>query len=234
VERSPQLVDPEPINLESLTAVIAAFMLLIQDIDAVVKAKTGDYLPTLDKDTKDEIWSEVEKAIRAHFKNHSNMFMKYLHWSHAAQPPEINIEIGSRPPVGRFAPGFRGQSGGRKGGGGDRNRGPRNDQRRNQKNDNRGEGRGSRQQNSRNSKPDTKKNHQLERETLKAVLIAVQKLNEDKSLTEYSLPPANSFYRRLQHKQIKEEGLFSKSDGTGNDRRVVILRSKPSGHENHE
>lgn len=234
-EKSPQLCQPDALNLETLADIIPAFMMMTQDIDTVVKSKTGDYLPTYDSDLTDEVWVIVNKCIAEHFTSHGSMFLRYLHWSHASQPQEIEVEVGSRPPVGRFAPGFR-KSSSPSGNERQRPRSDRNgnrakDGRRNQGRDR--QDRQNRQNNKTHGRRDNKKNAQLERDSLKAVLVAVQKLNEDKSLQEYQLPPTNSFYRRLQHKQIKAEGLFSRSDGAGNDRRVVILRTRPDGATEH-
>lgn len=231
VEHSPQLVDSKPLDLESLPDVIPAFMQLTQDMDTVVKAKTGDYLPTYESETSEgAVWSAVNDAIRQNFSNFEKMFLRYLHWSHASQPEEI-IDLASRPPVGRFAPNFRrggSSSNDRRGGkgnskrphGGNNKRPPRG-----KSND--------RPQNKRRSGGFQKKNDaKLERDSLKEVLSAIQKLNENPGMKEFKLPPANSYYRRLQHQQIKDEGLFSKSTGEGNSRAVVIL-TEPSDSENN-
>ena len=59
-----------------------------------------------------------------------------------------------------------------------------------------------------------------------------QALDADPNLSEFTLPPANSFYRRLQHEEVKKIGYHSRSDGEGQQRSVVMLRYPPeSGDE---
>ena len=55
---------------------------------------------------------------------------------------------------------------------------------------------------------------------------AVKKLKENNDLSEIKLKPANSFYRRLQHKHAISQGFESISSGEGNDRSVVVMRAK--------
>ena len=52
----------------------------------------------------------------------------------------------------------------------------------------------------------------------------MSKLKRDKKLTEVELPPMNSFYRRVQHKHIVDNGFDTQSIGEGADRKVVIKR----------
>lgn len=212
----PQLAD-ETLDLDNLADVVPAFMLLMRDMDIIVKAKTNEYLPSYEPESQSSIWVAVSKAIQDSFKL-SDMYLKYLHWSNAAQPQSLEEDLGARPPVGRFAPGFRRSPNFQS----DRTKGKNDrDKARPRKKSQYGKDKpkGPRQ-------PDSKRNAELERETLKAVLKSVQKLNENDDLNEIALPPANSFYRRLQHKQIENEGLFSKSAGEGAERHVVILRTK--------
>lgn len=240
----PELNSSDPINLENLADIVPVFLLLNKDIDTVVKAKTDDYLPSYEPDVEDPVWTAVNAAFNENFPNMAKMYLRFLHWSHAAQPQEIDMEPGNRPPVGKYAPR---RSGGnmRNDRGGNRNGNQRND--RGDRGGNRAQGNskqhgGNRNQNknsnnngnnrNRNNRggkgrPDKKHDVQLERESLKEVLIAVQKLNADTNIGEYRLPPANSYYRRLQHKQVEAEGLYSFSDGEGNDRAVVVVRDEP-------
>ncbi len=254
LERTPQLNIASSLSLENLADIVPVFMLLIKDIDAIVKAKTGDYLPSYETGTNDPVWLAVNSAFSKNFSNLEKMYLRFLHWSHASQPEQMDSEPGNRPPVGRFAPRRPRLGGGndkRQGGnraprhGGERNSNDRNgntkprERNGNDRNGNRG-GDSSRSRSDsqrertnkggrdRGKSREFKKDAALERESLKEVLIAVQKLNSEPSLMEYRLAPTNSYYRRLQHKQIAEEGLFSISEGDGPDRAVVVVRHEPA------
>ena len=216
----PPLSETNKLDMENLADIVPAFVLLTQDIDNMINTKTGEYLPAFDQsqETNGPIWDDIHAAFQSKFPHLHDIFLKYLHWSHASQPVEIDIPIGSRPPVGRYTPNFRRMSSPPS----DRkpNRGRPNDKRStsgNKPHDNK--------RSHKDSKHDKKPDQKAEQESLKQVLVAVQKLNENSELDEYRLPPANSFYRRLQHQQIKEEGLFSKSAGEGKDRAVVVLKN---------
>jgi hypothetical protein len=248
----PALASSEPLNMENLADIVPPFMSLIQDLDIVVKTKTDDYLPTYEAGAADPIWQTVNAIFTEHLPTYAPLFLRYLHWSHAPQPEEIEFEPGSRPPVGRFAPGFRRPSPGAEGGRGPSHRPglasrPQGNQRRDSQRGGRSgnsQDRPSQPQKSaarpkntttasdgrQDAGPDKKR---LERESLREVLVAIQKLNEDLGLSEYRLRPANSFYRRLQHQQVKEEGLHSMSAGEGNDRAVVVLRYPPPPGSSH-
>lgn len=224
------------IDHETLGDIIPVFMNLTQDLDTLVKAKTSDYLPAFEQDQKEEVWEIVDRCFSSKLPQHASMFLRYLHWSHATQPPEINFDPGSRPPVGRFAPNFHSRPPQRDA------RPPRQERRPKpssrpprEQNSKRGPRKGPprgahKQGGGEPRKPDKK----LERESLKEVLLAVQTLNKNPDLEEYRLAPTNSFYRRLQHKQVKQEGLFSTSAGEGHDRSVVVLRSPPPGDSSGE
>jgi hypothetical protein len=98
-----------------------------------------------------------------------------------------------------------------------------------------GRGRGDRPQGShRPGGARKERDPKLEGDSLREVQVAVEGLNTDTTLTQFRLPPANSYYRRLQHEQIRKEGLYSISDGEGTDRAVIILRDQPEDYEGHE
>lgn len=75
---------------------------------------------------------------------------------------------------------------------------------------------------------------EMEKDSLEQVRIAARALDSDPSLAEYRLPPSNSYYRRLQHQEVKKEGYFSISDGRGPDRGVVVVRNQPEHSEAEE
>ena len=54
----------------------------------------------------------------------------------------------------------------------------------------------------------------------------MSKLKRDKKLTEVELAPMNSFYRRVQHKHIVDNGFDTHSVGEGADRKVSHKENK--------
>lgn len=67
---------------------------------------------------------------------------------------------------------------------------------------------------------------------LNEVQEAVQKLKEDPNLNLIPLRPCNSFLRRMQHEQAKNLGFFSRSEGEGKQRTVVVARTESEEHAN--
>jgi hypothetical protein len=123
---------------------------------------------------------------------------------------------------GRGGPGGGrgGRDGGRDGGGG-RDRGGRD----------RGPGGGDRGGRDRDRAPrrpeiDEKTEAQLQGEALADVSDAISQLKSDTQLTEVRLKPRNSFYRRIQHQKVNDEGYESTSVGEGPKRTLVITRGK--------
>ena len=208
-ERFPQLnsnISPEDDITQDL---IPAFLQMIRDIDVVVEAKTGDYMPSYEGDD-DPVWADIDNAINVTFTRNKKLYLRYLHWSHASQPQEL-----SSPQSNRKQAGQRGKPHKRKNNDSNRKNGG-------------GQGKGNKSNNKRRNNPENRKRDpNIERKIIKEVLLAVQKLNSDDSVKEVKLAPTNSYHRRLQHTQIKEEGLDSRSVGAGNKRSVVIFKSQP-------
>ena len=113
---------------------------------------------------------------------------------------------GERPPVGIFTPRIRTprdnhkneRGRGKKGDRNERSKGPR-----------------------RNERFDSSS---LKKKALKNADIGMSKLKRDKKLNEVELAPMNSFYRRMQHKHIVDNGFDTLSVGEGADRKVIIKR----------
>ena len=242
-EKFPYLTAANPVNFRTLAEVVPATVMMAKDLDMIIKEKTGSSIPTFKTANKSDVWQLIEKTLEKKLTKHAYFFSRYLKWVHA-QEEENTIEIGNRPPVGRFAPSRgrstpQGRGGGRSGNSksyGNRQHFGNSSQGGNQKN-NRNEKRGRSEfrhkKDSQDDKfhRDRKRDARLEQESIKQVIRAVQILNQQPDLGEYRLPPANSYYRRLQHKQVKEEGLFSSSAGEGQERAVVITRAKVGSGE---
>lgn len=130
------------------------------------------------------------------------------------------------PPFGRTQ--NRGRPGGdRPGGGGDRPRGgggdrpfPRNDK-------DRSEGRGPRRpmdQAPRGGSKERGHNPAEEAAAMDNVREAVSRMQANPELEFVLLNPTNSFFRRMQHKEVGDAGLYSKSVGEGKERALKLIR----------
>ena len=199
-------------------------------------------------------WEHLENSIARQFQEHKSFFTRYLQWIHGADreiefEPGSRPPVGRFAPYFRrsttsFPGGESRKRGPASGGGrrdGNRDRGGRGgDRDRNGNNRDRGGRGGDRDRNGNNRDRGgrdrngnnrgrgrggpPKKDPAQERESLREVLQAVQSLNENQDIQEVPLAPANSYYRRLQHQQIKDEGLASISRGEGQERSVVVIR----------
>lgn len=123
--------------------------------------------------------------------------------------------------------------------GGDRDRGPRNDRgdrgdrqpradfegnRGDRPRRDRGEGRRDRGPKEGPRAP-RDRDPRVEEESIAVVVKAARELRDNPGMLEFKLPPANSYYRLLQHQQVKKEGFFSRSEGEGQERALVITRT---------
>ena len=111
---------------------------------------------------------------------------------------------GDRPPVGIFAPRIRHNR--------DADKRDRSKGRRNERPDNK------------RRRPERFDSSNLKSKAIKNADFAISKMKRDKKLSEFELSPFNSFYRRIQHQHIVDNGFDSYSVGDGPDRKVVIKR----------
>ena len=220
----------EPVCLEVLSDIVPVIVMIAKDLNAISETKNGTPLPPLGHTETDVIWKCFLPELKSGFAQQHDFFIRYLSWAFSSSEEE-KFELGSRPPVGKYSPNFRRLAALKaKNEKRDNPRShpkerdnPRSHSKERNGPGNRNNPRPQKRDRSR-AAPDKKKNAQLEREALKTVLTGVQQLNEDDSLIEVKLPPANSYYRRLQHQQAKTEGLDSKSTGEGSERAVVLFR----------
>jgi hypothetical protein len=82
-----------------------------------------------------------------------------------------------------------------------------------------------RKEQSRNSRPPLSEEEKLER-AMSDCKRAIDQLKSRPEEPCIVLRPKNSYYRRLQHNYIVEQGFYSESKGEGRDRAVVIYRDK--------
>lgn len=239
---SPDITDADPVYLRDLHIFSPNIVCLIKDIQSAIEASTSQRIPLIPNKYKEEELDEVWKLLFGLIEEHCGAIKKdyikaYLVWSYSKWSDE-RVEVGDRPPVGKFMPytpfnkrhGNKGPGGPRSGPGDRNHRGGGAPDKRKSKDfggnssyppknrDNRGPSR------SNNDRPNKSSNNNAEEaESLKAVQESIQKLKKD-NLSELVLPPANSYFRRLQHKQIKQEGFNSESVGEGSERAVVIKK----------
>ncbi|MBF0440346.1 MAG: hypothetical protein HQK54_00425 [Oligoflexales bacterium] len=244
-EKFPELTSQAELDYELLHKIIPPAIMMARDLNAVSELKNGSEFPEYFIDPCKESapeWQMIKEELSSQITNYHEYLLRYLQWSFGAETPlELDVKIGSRPPVGRFAPrsffNSRGSRGGIGFSSGDRKQGSAKFNHNRDRNENKFEANKSGNKHSQKQKskdmhkkigddPDQQKNHKKEQESQREVIEAIKKFNSDPNLMEYKLQPANSYYRRLQHKQIKREGLNSESVGEGAERSVVILRKK--------
>jgi uncharacterized membrane protein YgcG len=232
-EQFPALRDEHQLNLANIANIIPAAVFLALDLKLIYERSSEyDGLTFKESSPDHALWDELQKLIRQHLPNFAQSIFAYVKWAYT-EKEDVHWEIGNRPPVGRYAPrpkrspqGARGQrdrSGGRtprSSSGNQRNQGGRPQR-------NGGSGGGSGGGGGGRGRP----NQQKEKQALHLVEDAVKTLKSNPDQAEIKLPPANSFYRRLQHKHVMTLGFYSESSGEGHDRAVVIRRHAPENED---
>jgi hypothetical protein len=245
----PEMVEETPLDHIMLNQIIEPFMKFTLDLADLVLLKTGTALPSHNSSSEESlvVWETIKVVLKDEFPGYHAYFDRFLRWAFADVEPE-EIEEGSRPPVGRNMPNFRGnrqQAGGpppqrhnqhqngpkrfgqTQNGGGRDNRGPRDHNR-----DNRGPRDNNRNQNNQNRHRNGPQNPgpnnqqadaEIESQALAAVDEAISKINSG-AVEEVFLKPVNSFYRRIQHQYAVDKGYGSCSVGEGNERGVKVSK----------
>ena len=217
----PEMVEETPLDHIMLNQIVEPFMKFTLDLADLVLLKTGTYYAYFDR---------------------------FLRWAFADVEPE-EIEEGSRPPVGKNMPNFRGnrppQGGGGQnqrgghGGGGHRQgqhsggQGGGHRQGQGQHGGGQGGGQGRDQRGNRGGQHSGQqgggqgRDQQADAETEKLALASVDeamaKINSG-TVEEVFLKPMNSFYRRIQHQYAVDKGYESCSVGEGNERGVKVSK----------
>ena len=235
----PYIKSSTTIDLAILPEIVPAMVMIASDVSLAAKSKQIQQDLLFDKTKSDNgsVWENLNSALNAEFPSLFRYIQRYLQWAFAIERA-VEIDLGSRPPVGKYAslcrhgksrePENRGPS--HEVNGNDRNRSKPSMERKPQQGG--GSGRPFGRSNSNgdgNSKFAKRrdKDPQIEKEALKEVTVAINRLKEDSQINEYKLPPINSYYRRIQHKNIIDAGFFSLSTGEGSERSVVVLRHMP-------
>ena len=241
----PYLKSSTSIDLSILPEIVPAMVMMASDFSLAAKAKKVEQDLLFDKTRSDngELWDNINRAINGEFPSLARYIQRYLQWAFALERT-VEIDLGSRPPVGKYASLCR-HSHSSKPRESD-NRGSNPDSNGNERHNSNqsfekrpqsgGRGRPSSGRGNGNSFNDSNANKfskrrdkdpQIEKEALREVTIALTKLKEDDQIDEYKLPPINSYYRRIQHKKIVDAGFFSLSTGEGSERAVVVKRHMP-------
>jgi len=241
----PDLATAEAWDFQKLPVVAPALVSMVSDVVFIHEQKTKAKLATFQENAPSSDWVLLSGLIDRFFARKQHLISKYLEWMFG-ENKDHRAEIGSRPPVGRFAPPFNrnrtssspssGPNNRKSGGANSSARGndsrparPRNNNR--DKNSFNGSGprkdgpkRGGRNDFKGKNRPNKKADAELEAKALSECNDAMAHLNSNKGEEQYVLKPQNSFYRRLQHQHVVSQGFLSESTGEGNERAVAVLR----------
>lgn len=263
-------------NHQTLEDLLPAVTLMLRDFDEIYQAAHGKPVPKYDAKNAEAMafWQEVRNTLESIYPHFGAYVFLYFRWSYGQFEEEV-FEIGSRPPVGKYAPSYRMRNGGAapppRGGDRDRGggRGPRRDGPPPRGNDRGGRGGNDRgrsgggEHRSSGSRPEgrpersrhegprdrgprdnyegrgnasdqAERTQKMEAEALKEVAAAIRALKESPEMAEFPLRAANSFYRRIQHQTVVQNGYHSYSAGEGNDRKVVVTREAHASQGKNE
>ena len=222
----PQILNEQKIEMNNIAAITPAVVFFCLDLKLIFKQPDFGVTPLSydpNNPRKDHQWDMLEKLIRAAFPNFHLQVLSYLKWI-CTESETKQWEIGSRPPVGRYAPNMRRP---RQGAGPASGRKPLTGKRGKFQDGGGTQGKSPASARSKGGAkfPDKSQEERKEKQALHLVESAIKEMQANLELNEIQLPPANSFYRRLQHKHVMTMGFFSESIGEGRDRAVVILRN---------
>jgi hypothetical protein len=234
VEQFPSLLEDRSMTMENIGNLTAPAVFFSLDLKIVAGADSQNTADALQASDNNAVWETIDRHLDELLPNFSSHFKTYLRWVFVKKE-EQTWDVGSRPPVGRYAPfqrrsGRPGDSKGppRRGAGGQGGR-PQGGRDRHERGQDRDRSRGPR----RDAGAAKGGSHaEQERAALEAVRFAVDQLRSNPALAEIKLDPSNSFFRRLQHKRAVAEGFHSFSTGEGMQRAVVVTREKQEQEDN--
>ncbi len=235
----PDLATGEAWDFQKLPMVAPALVSMTADVVYVYEEKTSSKLETFQPNAPTKDWALLTSLVERFFSRKQHLISKYLEWMFG-ENKNHREEIGSRPPVGRFAPPLnrnkpsQPNSNSRKPNGSSSS--AKGDNRPRQRNNNRDKNNGftngrrdSQKRGGRNDYKNKNRHNKKVDTELEAAAIndcneAMAHLNSNPSEEQYVLKPRNSFYRRLQHQHVVSQGFLSESTGEGNERAVAVLR----------
>jgi hypothetical protein len=238
-EREPSLLENITVDYERVSSVTAAFAGFYTDFRELYAQVAGDSLPVFDAEQGlAPIWQVTMKLIQTKAPRTAGLITQFFAWTHSAWEAPV-YEVGSRPPVGRFAPPPRLRTSAAGGGRPDRSgseresgrgfdrasvRGPERSRSQGRPDGRHESRRPPRKENFRENSKGHPREDRAAAEALSAVDNAIQQLERDPSTKFVDLPPTNSFQRRKQHHTINERGFQSQSVGEGDSRAVRVMR----------
>ena len=224
-EKYPLLSGDQPLDYEVHGNTLTQFVLLCQDFEALVNAKTGSKPHDRSKEEQSEdekaLWNSMEGALKECFEHYGHYVLSYLEWIYKKAKP-VQYDLASLPPVGRYTVML--QKAARMKNQRDEVANRPNEGRRDFKS-NEGADRGAPKAGFKDKKQGSKgSSSEKEEEALAEAKAAIAKFESDSELAELRLKPRNSYLRRLQHQLIVDAGFESESVGEGSDRGVQIKR----------
>ncbi|MFK7825491.1 MAG: R3H domain-containing nucleic acid-binding protein [Oligoflexales bacterium] len=226
-EKYPLLSSKQPLDYEVHGNTMNQFVLLTQDFEALVNAKTGKKPHDRQKADQSEeekaVWQSIDDALKQSFEQYGHFVLSYLEWIYK-RAKGVEYDLASLPPVGRFT--IMLQKAARMKGQKSEAANRSNEGRRDSKSFNGSEKSGSKP-GFKDQKPGAKgSSAEKEEEAVAEAKTAIEKFEKDENLGELRLKPRNSYLRRLQHQLIVDAGYESSSVGEGSDRGVQISRKK--------
>lgn len=220
----PLLTTSDAVDFEKVGPITAEFVAFIIQLAAIYKKTTGNPLPVYSDDADaPDVWKSVIRIIDQKSPSAAGLFKQYFAWTYNEWETPV-YEIGSRPPVGRYAPPPKPRLS-TPGSKNSERSGKPSDRRESQPGNERGGSRYNPTNNRARRAPpaDTRDNRTVE-SAQSVVQKAVATLTGDPRLEFVDLPAANSFQRRQQHHFANELGFHTKSIGEGTTRAVRISR----------
>jgi hypothetical protein len=221
-DAEPLLATTETIDFEKVGPISAQFVAFALELASTYKFATGTTLPVLTTESElPMIWQAIYQSIEKVTPSAAHLFQHYFAWTYSDWESPV-YEIGSRPPIGRYAPPPRPRP---------LTTGPRSGDKESKYNDRKSvagpkPGKPRKGQGSRNSapRPATPTDDRGEQAAISAITTAIETLQRDPNLKYVDLPASNSYQRRQQHQAASERGFQTLSIGEGRERAVRVTR----------
>ena len=222
-EHYPQLASPRTLDYQIHGAMLQSFILLKLDLDYLLK-KIFNRVPLQTEQNK-KTWETINQNLQEFFPTYSNFMIRYFEW-HYQETKKTSYDLKSIPPIGRFIGilkrhfGYQAFYDREKD---QYNKTPRSTS-----------GRPYRSRSNHNTPYRKKESYSRrdedyakrdeEKKALQEVQEALKKFEKNPSLKVITLPPQNSYIRRVQHKKIDDSGFVSNSVGEDSSRSIQIKR----------
>ena len=106
-EKFPNLSIQQKLSLANISGIIPGIVFIGLDLKTLyAESNEFEKLIYLEINPDKKLWSQLEQIIQAELPHFAHELTSYLKWIYIEKQP-IHWEIGSRPPVGRYAPSAR-------------------------------------------------------------------------------------------------------------------------------